>query len=381
MTAVPRLVVGDLPVRDGDVPTVGVEEEFLLLRPDGRTALVAPDVLAGLRPEVRAQSEFARCQVETTTGVCTELGTVARELAAARRTLAAAAADRGAFLVASGTPPFDAPGLSELTDDPRYRLLVATVPGVTGEEITCAAHVHVAVPSRDLGVAVLGRLRPWLPVLLAMHGNSPLWRGQDTGWASHRFVVQRRWPSFVPPPRCADAGEYDRRIDDLVENRAALDGRGVYFWARLSPRYPTLEIRISDVCLTVEDAVLLTGLCRAAVMTAIADELAGRPVVDLPEPALLAAGSAAARSGPAALVPVPGRDAFAPAAEALDELLSAAAPALEASGDRELLGRLLAGSRSRPSGAERQRALWRLGDRPRLVRTLAALTAGGDPRR
>ena len=360
------------------VPTVGVEEEFLLLRPDGRVALVAPGLLAGLGPDVRAQSEFARCQVETTTGICTELGAVGSELAAARRTLAAAAADHGACLVASGTPPFDAPGFAELTDDPRYRLLVATVPGVTGEEITCAAHVHVAVASRELGVAVLARLRPWLPVLMALHGNSPLWRGRDTGWGSHRFLVQRRWPSFVPPPRCADAADYDRRVADLVADRAALDERGVYFWARLSPRYPTVEIRIADTCLTVDDAVLLAGLCRVLVMTAVADELAGRRVVDLPDTALLAAGFAAARRGPSALVPVPGRDVLAPAHEALDELLTSAEPALEATGDRELLAGLVAATQGRPSGADRQRALWRLGDRRGLVRTLAGLTAGAD---
>jgi carboxylate-amine ligase len=363
---------------DTAVPTVGVEEEFLLLRPDGATAMIAPDLLAAVGPD-RAQSEFARCQVETTTGVCAQLRTVGSELAANRRALAAAAAERGARLVAVGTPPFDAPGLADLTDDPRYRALVATVPAATGEEITGAAHVHVAVASRDLGVAVLARLRPWLPVLMALHGNSPLWRGRDTGWASHRFVVQRRWPSFVPPPRCAGAGEYDRRVADLVAARAALDERGVYFWARLSPRYPTVEIRIADVCLTVDEAVLLAGLCRALVMTAVADELAGRPVVDLPDAALLAAGSAAARGGPSALVPLPGREVLAPARQALDELLVTAEPALEATGDRELLARLGTATRSRPSGADRQRALWRLGDRPGLVRTLAALSAGTDP--
>jgi len=217
-------------------------------------------------------------------------------------------------------------------------------------------------------------------VLMALHGNSPLWRGRDTGWGSHRFLVQRRWPSFVPPPRCADAADYDRRVADLVADRAALDERGVYFWARLSPRYPTVEIRIADTCLTVDDAVLLAGLCRVLVMTAVADELAGRPVVDLPDTALLAAGFAAARRGPAALVPVPGRNVLAPAHEALDELLTSAEPALEATGDRELLAGLVAATRSRPSGADRQRALWRLGDRRGLVRTLAGLTAGADQR-
>jgi carboxylate-amine ligase len=371
VTAVPRLAAGDVPARDGQVPTVGVEEEFLLLRPDGRTAMIAPDLLAAVGPEVGAQAEFARCQVETATGICAELATVGRELGAARSALAAAAADRGAYLVASGTPPFDAPGFADLSDEPRYRQLVATVPGVTGEEVTCAAHVHVEVASRDLGVAVLGRLRPWLPVLIALTGNSPFWRGRDTGWSSHRFVVQRRWPSFVPPPRCADAAEYDRRIADLIASRMALDARGVYFWARLSARYPTVEIRVADVCPTADGAVLLAGLCRALVMTAVADEMAGRPVVDVPDRVLLDAALAAARLGPSALVVVPDRGSLVPAREAVGELLAATAPALEAAGDRELLTGLVSAALQRGSGADRQRALWRLGDRAGLVRALA----------
>jgi carboxylate-amine ligase len=293
--------------------------------------------------------------------------------------LAQAAADSGARLVAVGTPPVDAPGGATLTDDARYRRLVATVPGVTGEEITCAAHVHVAVASRDLGVAVLDRLRPWLPVLLALMGNSPFWHGLDTGWSSHRFVVQRRWPSFQPPPRCRDAADYDERVAELIGTGAALDEPGVYFWARLSSRYPTVEIRIADACLTVTDAVLLAGLCRSAVMAAMADEAAGLPRPAVADRPLVAAAYAAARRGLRGTVVDPWRGGWSEAADVLPELMTWCTPALELAGDLDLVETLLAAHRARGSGAHRQRALWRAASRPAAVQALANLAAGLHP--
>ncbi|WP_164704405.1 carboxylate-amine ligase [Blastococcus litoris] len=366
-----------VPVAGDAVPTIGVEEEFLLLWPDGGTATVAPDVIAAVAPEIRAAAEFSRCQVESSTGICRDLSSVGVDLSVARRALAQAAADRGARLVPVGAPPVDEPGAADLTDDDRYRRLLTTVPGVTGEEITCAGQVHVAVPSRDVGVAVLGRLRPWLPLLLALTGNSPVRRGRDTGWSSTRFLVQRRWPSFLPPPRCAGAAEYDAGVDRLMSCRAALDERGVYYWARLSPRYPTVEVRIADVGLTVGEAVLLAGLCRAAVMTALADELAGRPLPDVPERVLLAAGYAAARRGLGAVVLDPAHGGWAPARALLPAWLDVLGPALEAAGDRSLVETLLAAQLCRGPGSDRQRALLRRGRRG-FVQALANLGAGID---
>ena len=359
------------------VPTMGVEEEFFLLRPDGRTADVAPELLGAVPPGVRVAAEFARCQVETTTGVCRDLATVGRELSDARGMLARAAAHRGVRLVAAGTPPLNAVGPADLTDDDRYRRLIATVPGVSGEEITCAGQVHVAVASRDLGVAVLGRLRPWLPVLLALTGNSPFWRGRDTGWCSHRFVVQQRWPSFLPPPSCVDVAAYDERVAELIAARGALDERGVYFWARLSPRYPTIEIRIADACLTVADAVLLAGLCRGAVMTAVADGTAGRPAPTTSDRSLVGSAYAAAHRGLSAVVVDPAGGGWTPVRAVLPELMAAFGPALDAAGDRRLVETLLAARLRRGSGADRQRALWCRGPRA-AVRALADLTADLD---
>ena len=363
------------------LPTVGVEEEFLLLGPDGGPECAAPDLIRTALPQLHVVPELMRYQVESTTGICTDLATVAAELSFARRALAEAAADRGARLVALGTPPFGTPGLSALGEDPRYRRLIEGVPGVTGEEVSCACHVHVEVPTRDLGVAVLNRLRDWLPVLMALTGNSPFWRGCDTGWASYRFLVQRRWPTFVPPPRCSGAADYDQRVAELVGTSAAIDERSVYYWARLSPRYPTVEIRIADTLLAVGDAVLVAGLCRALVATCLTDELAGRPITAVPPPILMSAGHSAARLGLRASVVDPLRGEPAPAAVVLDQLMGALAPTFEEAGEWRLINGLLAERLRRGSGAERQRALWRATDRRHFVETVADLSAGPDGRR
>jgi carboxylate-amine ligase len=360
------------PLVDSGVPTVGVEDELFLLRPDGCTATVAPALLGRDHPGVPVAAEFTQCQVETTTGICRELAIIGVELLAARQAVARAAADLGALVTAVGTPPVDEPGFAALTDDERYRRLVGTVPGLTGEVITCAGQVHVGVASRDLGVAVLARLRPWLPVLLALTGNSPLRGGRDTGWSSSRFVAQQRWPTFVPPPRCADASDYDERVAALIRSGAALDERGVYFWARLSPRYPTVEIRIADTCLTVGEAVLLAGLCRAAVMTAVADERAGRPVPVTTDDVLVRAARSAARHGLSGRVVDLDGDSWRPASAVLPALMAVLAPALAAAGDLRRVGALLDARLRRGSGADVQRMLWLRGAEA-AVQALAAL--------
>ena len=263
-------------VRAAGVITLGVEEEFLLLDPStGATVLAAPDLVRMLgEPGVR--QELMRFQVETATAVCTSLDEAGRELIRLRRLAADAAAHLGCRLVASGVAPYGTPGLDALTPQPRYQELARRYAPVVAQAGTCACHVHVGVPSRDLGVQVLARLRPWLAPLLAVTANSPIADGHDAGWASWRYAIQSRWPTATPPAAWPDAAAYDTAVRRLIGQGAALDERSVYFLARLSPRYPTVEVRVADVCLDAGTAVLLAGLTRALVATALAEARRGR---------------------------------------------------------------------------------------------------------
>ena len=369
-------------VRAAGAITLGVEEEFVLLDPStGAAVLAGPDLVRMLGGEPGVQQELMRFQVETGTRVCTGLDDLGRELIRLRRLAAAAAARLGCRLVASGVAPYRTPGLAAVTDQPRYQELARRYGPVVADAGTCACHVHVGVPSRDLGVQVLARLRPWLAPLLAVSANSPIADGHDAGWASWRYAIQSRWPTAVPPAVWPDAAAYDAAVRRLVGRGAALDERSVYFLARLSPRYPTVEVRVADVCLDVGTAVLTAGLTRALVATALAEARCGTPAAAAPARQVAAALAAAARQGlaGAGVDPFTGQAVDAPALRS--RLLDHVYPALRDHGDTETITRLLHRLDDRGTGADRQRALFTsAASTPAFIKALARATLSGDER-
>ena len=359
--------------------TLGVEEEFVLLDPStGATALAAPDLMRMLDGEPGVQQELMRFQVETATRVCTSLDGLGRDLTRLRWLVADAAAQLGCTLVASGTAPFRTPGLAALTDEPRYRELARRYGPLVADSGTCGCHVHVGVPSPDLGVEVLARLRPWLAPLLAATANSPIADGRDTGWASWRFMIQTRWPTVRAPTVWPDVAAYDEAVRRLIARGAALDERSVYFLARLSPRYPTVEVRVADVCIDVGTTVLVAGLTRALVATALAEARQETPVAAVSAHRVAAALHAAARHGLAGtgVDPVTGRavDARTLRSRLLDHVYAA----LTDRGDTQIITRLLHQLDDQGTGADRQRALFTsTASVPAFIHALAHATRSG----
>ena len=150
----------------------------------------------------------------------------------------------------------------ELTVKSRYQAMTEHFGLTTSEQLTCGCHVHVGVESPEEGVAVLDRIRPWLPVLLAISANSPYWQGQDTGYASFRSQAWNRFPSAGPTGVFGSVEGYRSYADALVATGVLLDHAMIYFDARLSDRYPTVELRVADT-------VLIATLARALVETAV----------------------------------------------------------------------------------------------------------------
>jgi carboxylate-amine ligase len=369
-----------LSLPEKDELTIGVEEEFVLADPvTGGVALAAPRVLELLDGEPAVTAEFLRFQIETATGIHTGLDGIRAELLGLRRLVADAAGHAGCLLLASGTPPCgDLPGLPGVTAEPRYRALAARYPALTAEAGTCACHVHVGIPSPALGVRVLAGLRPWLAPLLAISANSPLAHDEDSGWASGRYPLWSRWPTAQPPLDWPDETAYAASVDDAVRRGDAMDAHGVYFYARLSPKYPTVEIRIADVGLAVEDAVLLAGLVRALVVTILAEARAGVAPRPVRTALVVASLTAAARDG----YPGHGVDAFTgqvvPQHLIVGRLLDYVRPALRANGDLATVDRRLAAVRAGETGAQRQRALFaRTGAPAAFVAGLASATLAG----
>ncbi len=165
-----------------------------------------------------------------------------------------------------------------ITDTPRYREIAEKFGMIAHEQGICGCHVHVAVPNREAAIRVSNRLRPWLPLLLALTANSAVYRNTDTGYASWRSVLWQRWPSAGPPPHFDSADEYDAMVGMLLRAGAMLDDGMVYWDVRPSANFPTIEVRVADVPATVAETVLLATLIRASVMTALEDERRGEGV-------------------------------------------------------------------------------------------------------
>ena len=204
-----------------------------------------------------------------------------------------------------------------------------------------------------------------------MSVSSPYFAGQDTGYASYRTIVTSRWPTVGPPPDLNSAQEYDRVVATLVDSDVISDAGMVYFDARPSARYPTVEVRVADACPFVDDVILLAALARALVRVAALQDAAGEPAPEAPQVLLRAATWRAARSGLDGHLVDPATRSSVPAGERVDALMAHARPALEERGDWKTAVELLAALRARGTSASRQR---RANGPRELVATLAAET-------
>ncbi|MCU1602096.1 MAG: glutamate--cysteine ligase [Frankiales bacterium] len=312
-----------------DIPTLGVEEEFFVVDPAGRLRTDAEQLLA--RGEAtEAEHELRTAMVETGSAVCTDLAEVEREICGRRSRLVTAAGEVGARVLATATHPLDDPGPVPITRDERYQRMAEAFGETAYDTLVCGCHVHVAVPDRAAGVRVIDRIGPWLACLLALSSNGPFWRGADTSYASWRAQVWKRWPTAGPTEVFGSLEEYERQARDLQATGAALDEGMLYYDARLSRQYPTVEVRVADVCRLPEDAVLVAGLARALVMTALGEE---GPLHAVPVSVRRAAAWVASRHGVDGTLVDPVERQPRPAADVLQRLVQHVSPALEESGD------------------------------------------------
>ncbi|MFD5558837.1 glutamate--cysteine ligase [Streptomyces sp. NPDC127068] len=363
------------------VRSVGVEEELLLVDvSSGEPRALATAVLAAVSREAPEdedvfEQELHRQQLEFATRPQTDMGELAREIDRHRARAAGHAERLGATVVALGTSPL--PVSPSLGFGERYRWLEEHFGLTTQEQLTCGCHVHVSVASDEEGVAVLDRIRPWLAVLLALSANSPFWQGRDSGYSSYRSRVWGRWPSAGPVEVFGSADRYHAQVRDMVGTGALLDEGMVYFDARLSHTYPTVEIRIADVCLDASTSVLVATLARALVETAARRWRAGEPPSRQRVELLRLASWRAARSGVEGGLLHPATMRPAPAETVVRALFDHVRDALEDSGDALSAQEALEALLRTGSGARVQRELLtRTGDLRSTVAACARRTSG-----
>lgn len=371
--------------------TVGVEEELLLVDAEsGRPLSVAAQTLryaAEAAEPVDATSdevpggslehELQQQQVETDTVPHTDMAALADDVRAWRDHAITAARRAGARVIAAGTSPL--PAGTAIVGKPRYLQMVEHFGLTTTEQLTGGCHVHVSIESDDEGVGVLDRIRGWLPVLLALSANSPFWQAEDTKYESFRSQAMGRWPTAGPTEMFRTAEGYRETVASMVGSGAILDEGMVHFDARLSHHYPTVEIRVADVCADAADTVLVAALTRGLVDTAAKEWRAGEEPLPLSVSMLRLMGWQAGRFGITGDLIDPRTSKPRPAREIVADLVDHVRDALRENGDVALVEEQIEQIFARGNGAMRQRAmLEKTGQLSDVVAELARVTAGLD---
>jgi YbdK family carboxylate-amine ligase len=358
--------------------TVGVEEEYHLV--DGETMALRSTtevVAAASRQMDDASPEISTAQLEVATPVCSTLDEVRAELVRLRCQAGEVAATHGCRILAMATHPFGTWEDQSLSAGARYVGLFERWGVLALQQLITGCHVHVAVDDPDVLIGVLDRVRPWLPALVALSASSPFWEGTDTGYASYRTMWFDRWPTAGTPGVLGSRRAFDELVASLVATGAIDDATHLYWDARPSVRYPTLEFRCADVCPSVDDAVLYAALARSLTRTLSAEVVAGGPPPTVRSEVLRVARWRAARHGLSEQLVDPATWELAPAHDVVEGLLARLRPDLEEHGEWDevdaLVRRVLAGG----GAAARYRELMaRTGDLRTVTAAAVDETAG-----
>ena len=341
--------------------TIGVEEEYQIIDPRtrelcDRSKQIIGNVREKLEPEDKdvIQPEMYRSQVEIATVVCQSLSEVRQELSRCRQAVIKAAEAEGKAIAAAGTHPFSDWREQQITPKTRYQNLQADFKQLISELIIFGNHVHIGLSDRNIALQVINRVRIWLPVLLALSANSPFWLGRETGYASYRTEMWTRLPMTGSPPIFADEQEYQARVKDLITVGAIDDPTNIYWDIRLSHKFPTIEFRVTDICMTVEEAVTITGLVRALVWTGYQEVINDVPLERVRPELLQVANWYAARYGLSENLIDFQRKIPIPAPELINNFLDYLRPGLEKFDDWQTISTSVQNILQQGNGAQRQ---------------------------
>ncbi len=244
--------------------TVGIEEEYLLVDRTTRDLVCAvPQALFAACERVlqgQVAPEFLKSQIEVGTRVHANPRAAGEELAALRKAIASLAAEHGLALVAASTHPFAVWGAQQPTERARYQAIARDLAGVGRRLVFCGMHVHVGLDDDELRVDLMNQARYFLPHLLVLSTSSPFAEGEDTGLKCYRLAAYNELPRTGLPGRFESWQSYSSTVDVLVRSGVIEDASKIWWDLRPSARFPTLEMRITDVCTLVEDAVCVASL-------------------------------------------------------------------------------------------------------------------------
>ncbi|MCY4584874.1 MAG: carboxylate-amine ligase [Bryobacterales bacterium] len=254
-----------MPLREPSF-SIGIEEEYLLVDRQSRDLVSEPPpaLIDAYEKRLRGHfsREFLRTQIEVGTSVCGSIAEARADLMHLRRTVAEIAREHGLAPIAASTHPFAQWRKQKPTDKLRYRILQEDMQVVAHRLLICGMHVHVGIEEDNLRIDLFNQVPYFLPHLLALSTSSPFWEGTETGLRSYRLCVFDELPRTGLPENFASYGEYRRAVELMIAAGLLEDATKIWWDVRPSARFPTLEMRVTDVCTRIDDAICCAALFR-----------------------------------------------------------------------------------------------------------------------
>jgi len=248
--------------------TIGIEEEYQIIDPETRElrSYVQQFLEQGqavLADQIRP--EFLQSQIEAGTQICDNILQAREELTRIRGSILELAENAGLWVAAAGTHPFSSWVKQEVSPFGRYPELVRFLQDVGRQLLVFGMHVHIGIEDKELLIEIMNQLRYFLPHVLALSTSSPFWHGRDTGLKSYRSVVFENLPRTGIPPLFESFASYRSYADTLLSTGSIAEPTHIWWDVRPSEKFPTLEIRIPDMCTRVEETLCLAAWVQAII--------------------------------------------------------------------------------------------------------------------
>lgn len=246
--------------------TLGIEEEFQIVDPETRDLKshieeILEEGKVVLRENIKP--EMHQSVVEVGTEICETIYDARREVVKLRSTLDELARKKDLRIAAAGTHPFARWEAQKITDHERYRMIVEDMQQVARANLIFGLHVHVGMPDRETAIQVMNTARYFIPHIFALSTNSPFWMGSNTGFKSYRIKIFERFPRTGIPDTFESLSDFEEYIKLLVRTNCIDNPKRIWWDIRLHPNFHTLEWRVCDIPMRIDETIALAALMQA----------------------------------------------------------------------------------------------------------------------
>lgn len=256
-------------VRSMEKFTLGVEEEYMVIDPVTRELKSHDHKIVDLASQIikdSVKAEMHQAVVEVGTGICQNVQQAHQEIRMLRKTVSDVAQSIGLKIGAAGTHPFSHWSTQLITPNPRYDEIVNEMQEAARSNLIFGLHVHVGIADKNTAIHIMNTVRYFLPHIYALSTNSPFWEGRNTGFKSFRTKVFDKFPRTGLPDYFNDWDDFKNYVNLLIRTNCIDNAKKIWWDVRVHPIYDTIEFRICDVPMLVEETMAITAVLQALVV-------------------------------------------------------------------------------------------------------------------